>query len=493
MDLRKSAIIAFSVLGTIAVLAGCKNLPVKTSDENSADTQQKVIARSMQLAGPESTAKRPLNWPSNKVWKPMRHFGPFQKKSRFEEIQILLKQQFGQNPQWYFNNFFEFDLHKRIYRKYFQNSVLPTIATSATPQQDYIPGKIPASGVTNFGDDDVASTDILFELHQIRYSSRYGGSVEFRFQATEDYEYELRRGSKLWDIQSMDLLVYTHLKAESFNPIPFNSNFFNAPVYAELRPRVGQAYDIDSDSKIRASQDQSETSLNIALQTIADAIASHVKQSANQFAYGFVHTQFQNALPYDSTDKVTKVLLKENYLDLHFTHRYPVFTLRARLGGIYALGSDLFDTARFYGYLWVNHKYKGKTDEWHIVHFPGGSGTIESTGSTYWLPLGNWSLDECQYLERITVEITLLEDDDLSNDDLFSVDPHVFVFEESDAVQEKVDFVIDCAAIQNAHQQQKYGVLDGHEYMDLNLLYDSDGDYQWGNFVWSSRLEVWVR
>ena len=69
----------------------------------------------------------------------------------------------------------------------------------------------------------------------------------------------------------------------------------------------------------------------------------------------------------------------------------------------------------------------------------------------------------------------------------------MFVFEESDAVQEKVDFVIDCAAIQNAHQQQKYGVLDGHEYMDLNLLYDSDGDYQWGNFVWSSRLEVWVR
>jgi hypothetical protein len=484
MDYRKVAIIVVSIIGAITIFAGCETLRTETAYSDSANMQKKVKISSLEFSDPDVTANPPLDWPTQTAWLPQRHFGPFLEVSKFDEIQVLVQQGANQSPQWYFNDYFRRNRYRRIYSKYFQNGVLPTGDTSATPQLDNVPGQVPARGSAGFGDAEVASTDILFVLDQIRYTSRYGGSVEFSFQTAEDYEYELRRGSKLWDIQSMELYVYSNLKAASFNPIPFQSNLFEAPVYAELRPRAYQMYNIDTDFKIRASKNQHEEALESALQKIADRIASHVNKPANQFAHGYVHTQFQAALPPDSTNKVRKVLLSENYLDLHFTERVPLFTLRGRLTGIHAPTLDLFSNEEFRGFLSVGHKYKGKPDEWHRVYFPGDFGTIEAVGYTYWLPLGHWSLEECQFLEKVTVNVYLMEDDPAGHH-LFDIKTHKFLFEDNEDNEDFVDFVIDCEAVQNAHQQQNYGVLKDHR--DLHPI---EG---FGSYMWYSRLELWVR
>src|SRR5262249_53332442 len=117
---------------------------------------------------------------------------------------------------------------------YFAAGKLPSISTPnpAEPPQ-HVPGFIPNKDGLN---------DILFALHSIHCSSRYGRIIELVFRIAEDYEFDARNGSTLSDCPNRQLRVYRGPPAWLLNV----QGVAVVPVPAELLPGKAQAYTLCS-------------------------------------------------------------------------------------------------------------------------------------------------------------------------------------------------------------------------------------------------------
>ncbi|MGW8323219.1 MAG: hypothetical protein ACWGSD_16850, partial [Thermodesulfobacteriota bacterium] len=140
--------------------------------------------------------------------KPLRHFGKFYLGSP----SILVDAASG---TWYFNDYFRNNRDSEWFGKYFMPLPVNNFERPA-PNQD-VPGTMPARGQLN---------DTLFDLHQVYWSSRYGGSVALRCRSLENVEYDVRGEERvieggdtpapeddvlesiMWDVREMEMTIH---------------------------------------------------------------------------------------------------------------------------------------------------------------------------------------------------------------------------------------------------------------------------------------------
>jgi hypothetical protein len=300
------------VLSYIVLVAGCASLTVERPEaiqrgevvflgKGSVQRLHSVQMNATDLAiraqaGTILPTAAPQNYPIRLSWRPLRHFGPFFKGSDITQVQVGLNER---TATWYYNEFLATHEDTAIFKRYYGSS-LPT----NRPPSNVVPGTFPSSNGFN---------DIVLSLQRVSYSSRYGGTVELKFKAVEDYEVEVRKDTTLWDIGTLEMNAYVVPVAGSFNP-----NYllqYSSLTYLEFVPQEAVAYELVNE-KLTSLPDNNLAELNSALKEIAVHLLTNTfTRDASRFVHAFVHSQFKDYI--GPTDKVDIVEITDDFLDLH--------------------------------------------------------------------------------------------------------------------------------------------------------------------------------
>jgi hypothetical protein len=388
----------------------------------------------------------------------------------------------GTLPLWYFNDFFT-DVNAgdaTVYAKYF--STYPPINTttpiSTSPLPTYVPGAFPSADGLN---------DVLFGLEHVRYSSRYGGSVELHFRTVEDYEIDLRRGSTYWDITSLQMRVYVRPEANRFNPLPGPApSNAQGVLQVEMSAQGVVAYELVSAAAQRQFVpllDQDLEGLRIKLDSIAGVIEARpegfgsnaFRLNAVRFVYGFVHSQFQNLI--EPTNKVDMIELADDFLDPHTSPGEPTFNIQLRINDI-NLNTEPGDEEIVVtiNTLW---DYQGPSGP-ELLGAPEREFELGNREGTSFRTMAQWELDECPFIGTIRFLIDVTEEDGgaFLGDDHFDTDREIQVSP-------------NCAGLQNSVNAGQFG--PGPESIhDVVLTEQDDGDVA-GAMSVSTRTSVFVR
>lgn len=351
--------------------------------------------------------KPPKGYPEQLSWRPLRHFGPFFSGSDITQIHLVLN---GKNAVWYYQDFLTGHEDSAIFQKYY-GANLP----STTPTVNVVPGTYPNAD----GFDD-----IQMELQRISYSSRYGGSVQLQFQSNEDYEVEVRKGTTLWDLNSLIMRVYVVPVATVFNP---NNPIYSAPrvVYVEFIPSGAVAYDI-AGTILSVRPDNALTELTNALGEYGPQVASaNFSRDASRLVYGFVHSQFKDYIA--ATDKVDMIEITNDFLDLHTRAGEVTFHLNIRISDIN------LDTE------WGDEEIVIEIAAEHVFDLDDRVGNpsiahefdaINNREGTPFRNFGVFKLDQCAALDSVIFIIKVVEDDDFpSPDDEYNLIANSIAFE----------------------------------------------------------------
>jgi len=348
----------------------------------------------------------PPKWyPRDLSWRPLRHFGPFFSGSDITQIHFKLNAKIA---NWYYNNFFTGHEDAEIFQKYYGSS-LP----ANTPTTNIVPGTFPDSDGFN---------DTMLALQRVSYSSRYGGAVQLKFKTFEDYEVEVRNGTTLWDITTLEMNVYVVPIAGWFNPnYPLSSG---GRTYIEFEPHGVVAYELVSNNLI-VLPDSNLTDLDSALREIAvQMLTSTFAREAHRFIHGFSHSQFKDYI--GPTDKVDWVEITDDFFNPHTREGEVVFTFSVRISDINLdtepgdeeikvtiAAQHMFDTINQAQNPIVSHEFR----------------EINNREGTYFRNFGIFKLQECDALQAVIFSISVVEDDDFPNpDDRFDTTFHQIAF-----------------------------------------------------------------
>lgn len=388
---------------------------------------------------------RPAGWPSQVPWRPIRYFGPFV-LPEFREITITLK---AQTPSaWSFNKFFVNHPDADRFKPFFPGNTLPS---TSTPVQDDPPGQVPPANGTG------TST---MRLDRMAYSSRFGGSVVLTFVSFTHGGYDLRKDSLVWDLDGLELRLYV-------NPTTLGlSQAINAStsgiVNCELSAGAAIAYQLtmqgNAVKSIAALDDLHDAELQAALLAIAQAVPGVVSQSALRFVYGFLWSQFPELT---GPGRVADSLyLADNWIDLVTHQGIPMVAVRFRAGGIWGVqvGSlaDPWGHAEHSVTLGSTHRYSDQK-----VVGPSRTWYVEPYGSTEWLYVGAWTLDQTPSVKAIEMSISGVEVDAIGADDPFDT---VFL-----------EVTLDVAKLQAAHAAKQYGIVEQIRFMPTSDYQDGSG------------------
>jgi hypothetical protein len=361
----------------------------------------------MAQAGTVLPVRPPQGYPAQLSWRPLRHFGPFFSGSDITQIQLVLN---AKNAGWFYQDFLTGHEDSAIFKKYY-GANLP----STTPAIDVVPGTYPNADGFN---------DIRMKLHRIKYTNRYGGSVQLQFRSDEDYEVEVRKGTILWELNSLIMRVYVVPIAGVFNP-NYPINAAPGPVYVEFIPGEAVAYDIVGD-RLNVRPDNALAELTTALGEYAPQVASaNFNRQASRFVYGFVHSQFKDYIA--ATDKVNMIKITNDFLDLQTRDGEVTFHLNIRISDIN------LDTE------WGDEEIIITISAEHVFDLNNRVGNptisydfdkINNREGTPFRNFGVFKLEQCTALDSIIFLISVLEDDDFpSPDDTYDLIANSIAFE----------------------------------------------------------------
>lgn len=373
-------------------------------------------------------------------WRPNRYFGPFRSGSDLGLIQLRLH---GQTATWYYNGFFasinatEDPFVTDIFRIYYRpDFALGTLASATLPANASPAYGQAVTSITAAVASSGYAYDILLSLEEISYTSRYGGSVCYRFRLAdvstpnrselepEGFGYEFGRdgsgGAASWrfDVQSLIVNVYVVPQAQLINPRqnwPYNTLTiameFDAPAYVAYKD--GFAVTAEEGA--------------IPFQQVLDAVRRGTPPSLQTlfrppislFTHAWIHNQHQTLI--DPTEKVTQLVIGDAWADV-FTEQYkPVIVARWRATGL----SDDTQTT------WFN---AGGDPEWRVRvrSFKNRNSVLtqirethvrldESSGTSFAV-FAAFSPSECDGLQRINVRLRLREKDPVGDDKFVIVD-----------------------------------------------------------------------
>jgi hypothetical protein len=376
------------------------------------------------------TLSTPPNWRAEVVWKPLRHFGRFY----FQSLHLRVSDTAG---QWFFNDYFNNNADAQWFRIYWPSQLpindFETLHTTPPHGPQYVPGEIPESNSLH---------DTLFTSEQIRYSSKFGGSVALVFRSLEDYEYDLRGKeveveslpngqkvveSKVWDFSSIEMAIHVHPRPDAFNRqyaynrVPTTANVIltpTDPVGYTLRRKVSaMGHELSRD--IFPSTDPSEElakELRVALKQVALGLGNSgsICRTAAQFLHGYIHSEFQGEI--SDTHFVDMIELSDDYIDLHSHAKIPIFYIQLRLSRInYDPLADLLGI-NISAEIAAQHIYCVDCDNPVVTRNFHDIGNNEGTPLQ---PYGAFRLDQCDELEGIIASVRIRENDPGPFDDIY--------------------------------------------------------------------------
>ncbi len=374
------------------------------------------------------SGRRPEAWPVARVWKPRRYFGRFYLQSPHVRIS-------GSTGTWFFNDYFTGNPDNQWFALYWPPGQLPvnnfeTLSTTTPPGPQYVPGETPAPGNLH---------DTLFYLEQIRYSSRFGGSVALVLRSQEDYEYDLRSEelevagasttpgqkvmeSTLWDFSSVGLTLYVQPRAFALNR---NHAYQLVPnkAYAVLSPKSPVAYtyrrtlsqagsQISSEIfRSKESPEQLKLKLKAALQRAERDIggSTSIGLPASRLVHGFIHSQFQRDI--GTRHFVDMIEIADDYFLPHTHAKIPHFAIQLRLPQInydpdvtMLIGGITASIAAQHIYCLDVNNPADDCDNPVVSHtfsdIENGDGTPTAT-------YGVFRLDDCEYVKGIVSLVSL--------------------------------------------------------------------------------------
>jgi len=410
----------------------------------------------------------PKNWPRKHPFRPLRHFGPFVTGSELERIKLHLSgnADSADSPtlgaRLYFGDFFDVASPQltSILELYFQGRRLPS-TPAPLPDRTTLEVRPTPMALTGTG-----THDLLFELARIRYTSQFGGSVAFDFKlstmpsreefaagdppyqaesSAEDFDFEfyIKDGTDqlLFDVPDLKATVYVVPTEERFNRYPSSQSpgfhrlqFTYSPLritayrnttiipFAEVKGLfIAAVRSLESGLSVRhpGAGDGSETLDDPSYYPIGD-------YPMEKLAYAWLHDQFSHFGMISGNQLVTKLLISDQWVDVVTRDPIPYFFVRTKLSVSGGRTGDEYQV----GVSW-KHFYDppGGTDESdkQDQSFVGYSYRVSDGDWMGWFPIGGFSLQDCEVLDRIEVTLDVERFDD-----------------------EEFDLEIDCSTIANA-------------------------------------------
>ena len=382
----------------------------------------------MQVASLLPTAI-PSDWPKDLAYRPRRNFGPFYSGSDLLNIKVLVD---GHVGDVYYGPFLVTHPDADIFKRYYG----PTLPT-ADMSWSAVSGRFPQCSQNS----PATANNILLALTRIRWTARYGGSIELLFESQEDFEGELCYQGVKWDLGSLQMRVYVSPSTVILNNAirqPQGPNIAAGMVTGiELTTSNETAYDA---SGTVLSDPTASGSFAAALADLSKSLLTPSNQhglllDATRFAYGFLNSQFKDDLgPYKVVDAIE---ISNDFLDLKTHTGKPYLRLEVRIIMLAIDGADNVDIEL--PTFWDPNSYAYSSD----VTIPGVSDG-EGTGwfTTMVLPLNGCSPSH--------------------QDAYFSYRVHTDDF--SDLYESK-DYqlsVFNCSELQSLYAAAKFGVV--HEW-----------------------------
>jgi hypothetical protein len=251
------------------------------------------------------------------------------------QIQLVID---GTSAAIYWNQFFEHIESKELFQKYSHRDLEPL----PTPLSDDPPYTVPGRSSADNG-----LHHIYASLRHVSCSSKFGGSLRFRFQLDEDYEFEVQSDVYLWDLSGLIIDLYYVPDPTAINTgrswaIPVGS------IHVELTAIDPVAYDRGSLAAGMLS-DPDLQALDQVLDDAAAGLASKVHLPLMSLAYGLIHDHFQDRLP-TSTHVVRMMELGDGHIEIYTHEREKGFIVSYRILSIEGPGDDFtIETDAAYG------------------------------------------------------------------------------------------------------------------------------------------------
>ena len=392
----------------------------------------------------------PPNWPANISWKPMRHFGPFLSGSTLDKVQVHVDR--PNVVAMIYNDFLAGHEDAEIFKKYYG----ATLPSTSTPVYQHVPGRFPTAEGPNH---------MHFELDQIRYTSRYGGSVQLLFKLNEDFEGEIVKRLApapsneriVWDLKSLTMAVYVIPRADAFNPLsPVGGE---QPNFIEFKPGRAVAYKVDDAGTRTPMTEDTSAQLREVLDAMKTWLSHALRTHMHDLVHGFIHSQFRDFIA--ATELVDKVAVTDGFIDLHTREAIPIFMVLTRIRNV-ALDTESDE-----------EEIRFKAGAWH-VYDPASAdvdppppdtpmvkrefAVIDEGQGTPLETFGVFRVDTCNRLVLVRFWFAAEEEDDFPNpNDYFRNYVHP-------------TFSYDCANLETLAGQAAYGVVSETTVEGMDLL-----------------------
>lgn len=340
---------------------------------------------------------------------PPNPFGPFFSASDLGQIELSIKwvPGFASNATLYHNQFFNGHPGGNIYARYYHQGNLPF--PDPTPIPYPIPYPLPGAHP-----NPNSTTNLIFSLHRINPSSKYGGTVELLFMLKEDFEVELRKDDNLWDIRAMGARLYVRPSKYYLNQ-PASARNAHQIVDVEFKPMQVTAYKGTTQGTTAQLADLApvafdETSSKLAefLQQLADFVEAQtgLNGALSSLVHGWIHYKNDKMFDPTSPDIVDAIEIQDDIL-LLITHVGEPWV------EIYAMAEDVeMDTE-------IGEEEITVEMSASVSYTQGGqedcasytSGEMGDKESTRWVLLYLFPLAKCDDIAKIEVDLHFTEDD----------------------------------------------------------------------------------
>jgi len=380
--------------------------------------------------------------------RPWRHVGPLMAGSEFSEVQVVLTHPSnGQwRATWYHNGYYVGHPDSALLSLYYAPGTLPQ---DATPVVHEAPGSRDAP--------------VLFALDSLRYSSRFGGSIQLHFLMSEDIGFEFVSGQDLWDVRVLEMSIFINPEPSVFNPVtPGGRNLLGI---LAGRPRNVEFVADDVTSYVAVSTDdlvQLPEETAVPLEPLLSEAVSAIEGSpllvddAFRFVHAYLHQLFQDR--FGPTDGGDYVEVSDNYFMLYTRERQPILWIEIRFADIWAETEATKEEIVIEWRLWHCHS----VGPCELASF-GKTPELNHQESSRWYFAGAFTLERCPptgFMSAYAAEHDPLFDDFLGFD--------------------FADLIFDCSGWEDAFSAGDYGLVGHrvHHVSGLDPQYSYDIEFK---------------
>ena len=196
------------------------------------------------------------------------------------------------------------------------------------------------------GEPKTTPGSILMALSQIKYSSRYGGSIRLSFKLVDDVGVELIHGRTAWDFRDLTMNIYVAPKIDWVNRgTPYLTNPSEGMAGVEFSTAGAVQYEISGDNAVSNPLVVTATDqdlLTLALGNLATTMRVKLADDAVRFATGFLRSMLKNEIVFGKL--VDSLALSDNWVEVKTHTAQAYVTVYWRGGNITASGYNPFES-----------------------------------------------------------------------------------------------------------------------------------------------------